>query len=163
MRLYAKFVLFGLLIFFIAGCALSLNNIKQPQIFTVRGNSLEPMIKEGSKMKLIKANEYKRGDIIMYKVAGHNTPVAKIIKGVPGDVWSLDEGKIIVNDEVLKNSAGETYNIETEMLKLFTRKYPTIPDKQYLIFGDQPASTLDSSKFGFARIDRMLGKLVKIN
>lgn len=140
------------------------NTYEPANIFTVRGSSLLPRIVPGAELKLVKTSQYRREDIVMIEWIGSDTPLAKIVKVLPGDHWLIDEGgKIIVNGEILKNSQGQPYQINTTLLKLYAKDYPIIPPETYLLMGDQAnVNTLDSSSFGLVPKSQIIGRLDEI-
>jgi len=137
----------------------------------VRGNSMSGILKDGQEIIVLK-NYYscypvKRDDLVIYQYAGLPEPLVKIVKAVPGDYWEIklaDQGyKIIVNGKVLTNSNKEPYQIPTgkiAMLKLYASDYPIIPPNTYLILGNIPSGTLDSSRFGLVSKSEIIGKVI---
>lgn len=138
---------------------------------TIHGNSLSPLIEDNSQVEFLwsyyDCNEVKRGDIILYNYTGSEDPLIKIIKGLPGDTFSLQEEEerwnILVNEKILKNSAGKPYIISERkhnMLSLYTESYDNeIPEEAYLILSDNPAGGLDSTHFGLIDMGDILGKI----
>ena len=147
----------------------SLCGIKEEEK-AVNGNSLEPLVKSGETIKIIfgfyACNPVVRDDIVAYQYAGNSNPIVKIARGVPGDKWSLEKSGdyflIQVNGDIIKNSAGREYKIPAtnKMLPLYAGDYPVIPENSYLILGDGVNGSLDSSSFGFADGNNILGKVV---
>jgi len=140
--------------------------------YLVTGMSLSGLIEPGETVKIIKdyykCHTVQRNDIVAYNYAGRTNFIIKIVKAVPGDVWKLqstDKGNlIIVNGQQLKNSKGQEYVIPDEkstMLTLYTKDYPEIPDKAYLLLGNDPQGTLDSTKFGLVGLQDIVGKVEK--
>jgi signal peptidase I len=142
------------------------------KVAEVRGNSLSGLIEEGAKIKVLEnyyaCNDVKRGDIIEYRYAGNPNPIIKIVKGVPGDKISLKQNgnywNILINGEVLKNSKGEAYRLDDrgyKILSLYINDYRgVIPPDAYLILGNDPAGSLDSSRFGLVGKDDFIGKVL---
>ena len=142
------------------------------KVAEVRGNSLSGLIEEGAKIKVLEnyyaCNDVKRGDIVEYRYAGNPNPIIKIVKGVPGDKISLKQNgnywNILINGEVLKNSKGEAYRLDDrgyKILSLYVNDYRgVIPQDAYLILGNDPAGSLDSSRFGLVGKDDFIGKVL---
>ena len=142
------------------------------KVVEVRGNSLSGLIEEGTKIKVLEnyyaCNDVKRGDIVEYRYAGNPNPIIKIVKGVPGDKISLKQNgnywNILINGEVLKNSKGEAYRLDDrgyKILSLYVNDYRgIIPQDAYLILGNDPAGSLDSSRFGLVGKDDFVGKVL---
>ena len=138
----------------------------------VKGNSLSGLIEEGAKIKVLEnyyaCNDVKRGDIVLYDYAGSVNPLIKVVKGIPGDKIDLKQNdksgwNILINGEILKTSKGEPYNIDTrgyKMLNLYIKDYGgEIPQDGYLILGNNPVGTLDSTVFGLVNKDDFIGKV----
>jgi len=127
---------------------------------TVRGNSLDPLIKSEQTIKALfgyyDCNKIKRGDIVLFNYAGNKNFVIKIIKGIPGDKFELrklDSGwNIIVNNQIVKNSEDELYLISGnayKMLSLYEKDYKgVIPENSYLLLGNRVSGSVDSTTFG---------------
>ncbi len=138
---------------------------------TIHGNSLSPLIEDNSQVESLwgyyDCNEVKRGDVVLYDYAGSEDPLAKIIKGLSGDSFSLQKEEerwnILVNEKILKNSAGKPYAINErkhDMLSLYVESYDSeIPEEAYLILSDNPAGGLDSTHFGLIDVGDILGKI----
>lgn len=130
----------------------------------VQGTSMEPMIEDGREMTVVMkyydCNEISRNDIILYRYAGSEDPLIKRVVGVPGDTFSYIDGRVVINGEDVKNSAGVTYNIDSNLLRLYANSYPVIRENTYLILGDNPQGTLDSSRFGLINKKDVLGRVV---
>jgi len=137
----------------------------------VRGSSLSPLIEDGQVVKVIfsyyECNEIKRNDIVLYSYAGNEAPLIKIVKGIPGDEFNLQEADggwhILINGEVVKNSEGIPYLISGkryQMLSLYEKEYINgIADNAYLILGNIPSGATDSTRFGFVSAKDILGKV----
>jgi signal peptidase I len=138
----------------------------------VRGNSMSGILENGQEITVLegyyKCHEVQRNDIVVYNYAGGNNHLVKIVKAIPKDSWYLkmtDSGyEIIVNQKPLKTSSGEVYKIppsNVSMLKLYTNNYPTIPENTYLLMGNLPYGTLDSTRFGLVNKADIIGKVEK--
>lgn len=141
---------------------------------TVRGASLEPLIHEVEKVSLL-AGYYdchlvERNDIVAYQYAGNSAPIIKQVKGIPGDTFALilaDANAhlhIVVNGKILSTSEGISYALmprKARMLALYVNDYHgIIPEKSYLILGNLPEGSLDSTRFGLVSEDDILGKVI---
>jgi signal peptidase I len=137
----------------------------------VRGNSLEPLIKDGETIEVLfgyySCNPIQRNDIVLYSYAGNKNPIIKIIKGIPGDKFSLKKTNngwyILINGEILKNSQNQSYILDERgyrVLSLYEKDYKgIIPEDAYLILGNLPQGSLDSSHFGLVGKKDILGKV----
>jgi signal peptidase I len=137
----------------------------------VRGNSLEPLIKDGETIEILfgyyDCHPIERNDIVIYFYAGNKNPIIKIIKGIPGDKFSLKKTNngwyILINGEILKNSENQPYILDDQgyrLLSLYEKDYKgIIPEDAYLILGNLPQGSLDSSHFGLVGKKDILGKV----
>lgn len=136
----------------------------------VNGSSMEPLIKNGTTIRLLKnyqkCYELKRNDLVIYQYAGSKNPLIKKIQAIPNDKFELKKNKqnrwnIFINDKILKNSQNQKYAFtenKSKMLKLYAKSYPIIPKKTYLILGEKSGGTTDSSQFGLIHSNDILGK-----
>lgn len=150
------------------------NQIEKTQ---VRGNSMEPVLKDGETIAIdnnyYQKNEIKRDDIVIVSFSWREEPLAKFIRAIPGDTLALEEQAdgsfhIIVNSEVIKNSEAKPYGLtyaKSRMINLYAQEYKEkydskIPDDLYLVLGNQTNGTQDSTQFGLVSREHILGKIV---
>lgn len=145
--------------------------LSRVEFFETRGSSLAPLINPGETIRLVYGyydyQPVEREDLVAYNYAGQAAPIIKIVKAIPGDEWRLEKNnrqnsyQIIVNGQPLKNSENEFYQISEsniQILKLYVRNYPTIPENTYLILGNQTTGTLDATRFGLISKRDIVGK-----
>lgn len=136
---------------------------------TVNGQSMEPLIKNGTELELskdyYKCNQAKKGDIIAYYFAGDKNPLIKKIMADDQDYLEIKDNQILINKEVMKNSVGKEYNFSAGNLKMLGLyiKENKIPKDSYLIFGDNKESSLDSRRFGAVSQGDFLGRFILEN
>ena len=57
----------------------------------VQGGSLEPVVKNDEVVTVLRGyyscHEVEQGDIVIYRYAGREDPIAKIVRGIPGDAF----------------------------------------------------------------------------
>lgn len=131
--------------------------------FEVRGNSLSPIVESGQTL-LVNENYsecggIKKEDLIVYNWTGNEDPIVKKVKAVPGDPVQLDGCNIKVNGEKIETTTGEPYCISgnrRSMIGLYTSQNIT----GYLLLGNQPGGTLDSTRFGIVEGRAILGKVI---
>ncbi|MFH1233433.1 MAG: signal peptidase I [Patescibacteria group bacterium] len=149
------------------------DNIKE-EIKTVRGSSLEPLVLEGAKIKILpgyyQCYEIKRNDLVLYDYKGNEVPVLKIVKAIPQDTFRLvakdnDSYNLFINEKIAANSQGFPYIFNTKqskMLFLYEKDYKAvIPQNTYLLLGDQVNGSVDSTVFGLVDKSDILGKVEK--
>ncbi|MBI3011310.1 MAG: signal peptidase I [Candidatus Omnitrophica bacterium] len=139
---------------------------------TVRGISLEPFIHHGQSVTILRGyyacHPVARGDLVVYRYAGHATPILKVVKAIPGDTFALEPAedgtgvRLTINGQLAKTSQGIPYTMDernSRMLALYARDYHgVIPEQAVLILGNQPGGSLDSIRFGLVGQRELLGK-----
>lgn len=137
----------------------------------VRGMSMSPLINEGQMVEIERGyydcHPVSSGDIIAFNHGGRDTPIIKIVKGIPGDRFETrlerSAWRILVNGELMRNSENVPYALTEggrRILELYMHDYHnTIPDGAYLILGDRPEGSYDSTQFGLASATDILGKV----
>lgn len=140
----------------------------------VQGMSLAPFISDGQKIKLLlgyyQCHPINRNDVIVYQYAGQETPLLKIVKGLPGDRFAIARAKngsewnLLINDQLARNSEYIPYSLTDQghrLMELYARDYGgTIPRNAYLILGNRPEGTLDSTRFGLVGASEIIGKAI---
>lgn len=135
---------------------------------TVRGHSLSPLIKNGQEVEALMGyydcNEVSRGDIALYSYPGSSDPLIKVVRGIPGDKFTLsrvDGGwNILINDEPLKTSTGEYYLVngkKYQMLSLY--ETDSIPENTFLILGEMIGGGIDSTSFGLVDKSSLIARV----
>lgn len=140
---------------------------------TIRGHSMEPLLQDGTevftRMGYYACHVPARGDIVIARLAHDHDPIIKQIKAIPGDTLvvvpadTTDVFYLEINEQRVSNSTGKPYVFDTaraDMLRLYSRDYQgSLPEGAYLILGDQPFGTLDSTRFGLIDRENLLGKV----
>lgn len=103
--------------------------------------------------------DYKRGDVVIFQNPGLD-PFIKRVIGLPGDEVMIKEGKIYINSRQLI----EEYisdDIFTSAYDLGEGATHVVPDKRYLLVGDNRGNSMDSrfSAIGFVHKDFLKGKV----
>lgn len=160
--------------FFLAACRASAPVVAGVDEAVVRGGSMNPLLKDGDVVKIdhgfYSAHEVQRGDLVVCRLSFRKDPLIKLVRAVPGDRFGLKEladgsAVLLVNGSVAENSAGEPYKFagrHKRMLALYAKDYNgVIPAGSYLILGDQPGGTLDSSRFGLVGRAAITGKAAR--
>lgn len=100
-----------------------------------------------------------RGDIVVFsptdalKAQNFKDAFIKRLLGLPGDKVEVKEGRVYVNDQLLKENYIEekpNYNFGPV----------TVPPNQYLVLGDNRNNSYDSHYWGYVPRDRIIGRAV---
>lgn len=111
----------------------------------VKGDSMLPNFHDGELLLTEKITgrfgSYHRGDVIVFRApSAENLDYIKRIIGLPGETVRLKDGSIYINSEKLN----EPYEIQ----KTQGNVEITLPENEYLVLGDNRASSSDSRSFG---------------
>jgi type IV secretory pathway protease TraF len=89
---------------------------------------------------------------------------------MPGDRFAITREKngsgwnLLINGELARNSEYIPYSLSEQgrrLMELYARDYRgTIPGNAYLILGNRPEGTLDSTRFGLVGASDILGKAI---
>jgi signal peptidase I len=138
----------------------------------VRGESMEPNIKPNdmiltNQMKAILAKtnlgkkfnlDYKRGDIVILKLPGHEPYIKRIVAG-PGDIVEIKNDHLVVNDNVVIENYLENSVITTPGDFLKEEEPKIVPDDHFVVMGDNRKRSLDSryTSVGFIPKEYIIG------
>lgn len=131
----------------------------------VKETSMLPTLQEYNFLFLSKQSyrfgEPERGDIIVFHTSlktqnGDEKMLIKRIIGLPGDTVTIEEGKVIINGEVLN---------EPYLMEQYTSgsvKDLEVPDDSLFVMGDNRQNSIDSrdDHVGFIKIKDVYGKAV---
>jgi len=134
----------------------------------VKGNSMLPNFKNGEFLLTDKLSyrlgDPKRGDVVVFKApsseacAEDECEYIKRVIAIPGDKVMVKSGKVFLNGKILDQSfipatvisdAG-TYNKEGVEV--------TVPENNYLCFGDNRPHSRDGREFGSIKKELIVGK-----
>ena len=135
----------------------------------VRGNSMEGILKDGQEVPVLQnyyaCNKVERGDIVVYNFP--SSPIVKKVMGLPGDTFAIKASgsgwNIVVNGKPLVTSDGTSYllpDATSKMLALYaTSDKGVIPPDGYMILGNVPTGSQDSTSFGLVSKTDFIGKV----
>lgn len=118
------------------------------------GAALASVVSEDAAPRQYLFRAPQRGDIIVFHPPGGvQEDFVKRVIGVPGDKIDIHDGRVYVNDDPLDEK------VETHPLG--TLEYPlTVPDGEYFVLGDNRRESNDSRRWGFARADQIIGRVM---
>lgn len=133
----------------------------QPHL--VKGSSMEPNFHNGDYILTEKISykfrEPERGEVVVFKAP--NRPDADYIKriiGLPGEKIKVIEGVIYVNGQKLPEQY-EPINFQTFSGRFLQEGQEfTVPENQYIVFGDNRSHSSDSREFGPVDKDFIIGR-----
>ncbi len=137
---------------------------------TVSGTSMVPRYADGQQITVRSggphcAEPFLRGEVVVLATNSNALPLIKSLRGLPDDRFLVQADQIVVNGDVLTNSEGLLYQLSkarAAMLTLYEHDYHgVIPPDTYLVLGENPTGTLDSSRFGLISRDAIIGRVVE--
>ena len=107
------------------------------------GSSMEPTLHNGDTIKLLAVDRVlNRGDIAFFSSPDNpSIDMAKRIVGLPGETFEVKNGQVLTNGAALN----ETYIAEAPSYEYGP---VIIPEKSYIILGDNRNHSSDSHNFG---------------
>ncbi len=145
-----------------------------PKKMIVRGNSMEPYLKDGdyifAQNGYYDKNPVTKEDVVLVNFSWREDPLVKFIKGVPGDSFFIKKAEggnfnILINNEILKNFDGIPYKISYSgfrVLELYVKDYKgVIPEDAYLVMGNLAEGSEDSARFGLMSIENISARVFK--
>ena len=126
-------------------------------VIQVSGDSMEPTLKDGDILLLIKTKDFDRGDLCC--ISWHNKMLLKRVIGLPGDRIDIDsEGVVSVNGEVLD----EPYASDKSLGECDVQFPLTVPENSLFVLGDKRATSVDSrsSAIGCVSDEQMVGRML---
>jgi len=179
--LYISFLIvsFCITLLFVGGNGLSggksrLQDCFERETKTVRGNSMAPLLLEGDEVVVAdgfyRCHSVRRSDIVILDLAPDlDSPILiKRVVGIPGDVFDFVDDPngsqwLLVNGIILVNSEGKEYVFTGQnTLRLYEGMYGNgLPADTYIVLGDDPSGSHDSSVFGLISQEALIGKVLE--
>lgn len=145
------------------------------EIKIVQGRSMSPLLLEGSEVIVAEGfywcHPVSRGDIVILDLSpGIDSPILiKRVVGVPGDTFDfIDEPdgsqRLHINGTTLANSEGKEYVFTRQnTLRLYEGAYGNgLLGDMYIVLGDDPGGSHDSSVFGLVGKEALIGKVLEV-
>lgn len=142
-------------------------------LVNIDGDSMYPTLKDNNKVVIKKTKEINRFDIVVFNSPRYDSLYSsknpmKLIKrvvAVPNDTVEIDEGFLIVNGKIYKETYVNTEIDDTDYKNIYgdfdmseiTPK-KKIPKGMYLVLGDNRTNSTDSRDFGLISSENILGK-----
>lgn len=125
------------------------------------GPSMDPTFKDQDIVILNKFHyrlfEIKRFDIVSLKYEDTKYLIKRVI-GMPGEKVEYKNNILFINGKEIKEEfLSET--VTTENFSLTSLGYERIPEKMYLVLGDNRENSLDSREIGLISEDEIMGKV----
>ena len=132
----------------VAAIAVLISTLFMP-VIQVSGDSMEPTLKDGDILLLVKTKNFDCGDLCC--VSWHNKMLLKRVIGLPGDKIDIDsDGSVSVNGKVLD----EPYAQDKSLGECDVQFPLTVPENSLFILGDKRASSIDSRSSAIGCVDK---------
>jgi len=126
-------------------------------VLQIAGTSMEPSLKDGNIVLLIKTDKLETGDLCAFYFS--NKILIKRIIAVPGDyLWLDEEGTVFLNGQELE----EPYVSEKALGECDISFPYQVPENSYFMMGDHRETSIDSrsSVIGCISEDQIIGKIL---
>jgi signal peptidase I len=134
----------------------------------VKGSSMEPNFTDGEYLLTDKLTYQfstpKRGDVVVFRApsteacAEDECEYIKRVIGLPGDEVMVSEGKVYLNGQLLDQFfLPEDFTTDPGSFCMEGVRV-TVPEGQYLVFGDNRSHSRDGREFGPIKKELILGK-----
>lgn len=129
----------------------------------VQGLSMDPNFKDGEYLLTDKVSyrlhEPKAGDVIVFHAppAKQDDYIKRII-AVKGDIVLIREGKVYINDKLLKEEYLPTTTKTNPGAFLIDDKPYTVGANEYFVMGDNRDHSSDSRSWGIVKKSEIIGK-----
>ncbi|WP_165980609.1 signal peptidase I [Macrococcus carouselicus] len=140
-------------------------------VYTVNGDSMHPILKNGEKVIVSKINytvgDIDNGDVIVFHADKKDDYVKRVI-GISGDKVMYKDDQLYINDKKVdepyleENKLSKTNVQLTENFSVKDITAPsvaTIPDGKLLVLGDNREVSKDSRYFGLIDEDQVVGEV----
>ena len=126
-------------------------------VLQIAGNSMEPSLKDGEIVLLVKTDKLKTGDLCAFYYS--NKILIKRVIATPGDyIWIEADGTVFLNGEPLD----EPYVAQKSLGECDVEFPYQVPENNYFVMGDHREISVDSrsSVIGCIATDHLIGKIL---
>lgn len=134
--------------------------IKEENLLKIKGNSLQPLIKNGQYVEKVKISSYSDiavNDIILFTAAGKI--LIKTVFAIENDeIFANDQGRLFVNSEEFKTLYNTSFNLSEEQISVINN-CGIVPEESFMVVGNSSIGTEDSTKFGPVSFENVFCKI----
>ena len=140
----------------VAALAVLISSLFLP-VMQISGDSMEPTLKDGEIIVLVKTEHFETGDLCSFSW-NNKTLIKRVIAG-PGNWVEIDsDGTVYVNQAALN----EPYITEKSLGECDLDFPYQVPDNHYFVLGDHRTTSIDSRStvIGSVNKDQIIGKVM---
>ena len=126
-------------------------------VLQIAGTSMEPSLKDGDIVLLMKTDDLQSGDLCAFYYS--NKILIKRIIATPGDhIWIESDGTVFLNGQSIE----EPYVSEKALGECDVEFPYQVPENNYFVMGDKRETSIDSrsSVIGCVAEDQIIGKII---
>ncbi|OFZ14875.1 MAG: hypothetical protein A2Z20_04615 [Bdellovibrionales bacterium RBG_16_40_8] len=152
----------------------NLNCVKDSIAQTVSDNNMAGIIPKNSVVKIMLGyygcNNVKRDDLVWYRFSDHINPVVRLVRGLPGDKYSLtpdpsdkERWFININGKPVKSEKENFYIKSNTVPPLKTYELSrggVLQTDEFIILSNFPPGISDSSNLGLISKKTLVGKVI---
>jgi hypothetical protein len=152
----------------------NLNCVTSTDIAKIEDEHMTGVLAKDSQVKVLlnfyNCNDARRGDIVWYRFSEHIQPVARFVRGLPGDKYSLAEnpGKkgqwtLSINGETVQADSSPYYIESNSVPPLRTYEISrggVLQPDEYILLSNRPPGLSDSSNLGLISKKSLIGKVL---
>ena len=136
-------------IIFIILCCVILHTAISENFISISGNSMYPTLKDKQVVRISKAKEINRFDIVIAKKTDNYLIVKRVI-GLPNEKIEYKNNHLYINDEPVTEDFIDLYTVKTED---FTY---VLEEDEYFLLGDNREYSTDSREYGAFEKEKIL-------
>ena len=136
-------------IILIISCCVILHTSISDNYMSISGNSMYPTLKDKQVVRISKAKEINRFDIVIAKKHDNYLIVKRVI-GLPNEKIEYKNNHLYINDEPVTEDFIDLYTVKTED---FTY---VLEEDEYFLLGDNREYSTDSREYGAFEKEKIL-------
>lgn len=138
-------------------------------LYTIEGSSMAPLVQPGDKVETMPpqclGRDIQDGDVIVFTNSAVRTAVIKRVIARGADRFAVKDGTVLVNGKKVTTADGREFHLSDGrlgMIRVYESGYNgVVPATAYLVMGEQPGGTTDSTRFGMVDLSDIKGVMVR--
>ena len=131
--------------------------------YTVSGLSMSPALMPGDVVEVDAGEEnINRADLVAVKLLNAPVPMIKRVIAIPGDRLEVKGNILWINDRASDPAVAVEPGRWATLLREIERDGWIVPEKAFLLLGDNLENSRDSRRLGLISSDQLKGKVVRV-